>query len=114
MAFIECREVDFAYLRNTQVLKNVSFSLEKTEHVLLAGTIGAGKSTLLRLMVGLLEPTKGNIHVNDLRPSRRSLNEISRSIGVALQNPSEQIFCSSVREEMMYGARNFGVRFEKP
>jgi energy-coupling factor transporter ATP-binding protein EcfA2 len=110
MAFVEFTKVDFSYFTNSTVLHNISFSIERTEHVMLAGTIGAGKSTALKLTVGLLAPNTGTIQVDGIRPSTHSLYEIVKRIGVALQNPSDQIFSSTVREEILYGLRNLGEK----
>ncbi len=109
MAFVEFTNVGFSYSHNSPVLHSISFSIERTEHVMLAGTIGAGKSTALKLAVGLFAPDKGSIRVDGISPSIPSLYEIVKRIGVALQNPSDQIFCSTVREEMLYGLRNLGA-----
>ena len=47
------------------VLKNVSFRIEKGEKLALVGLNGAGKTTLVKLLSGLLEPTEGQILIND-------------------------------------------------
>ena len=49
----------------TQVLKNISFSLEKGEVLAIIGSSGSGKTTLLRCMNFLETPQKGKIIVND-------------------------------------------------
>ncbi len=110
MALIQFTNVSFSYLRNVPVLHHISFSIEKTERVMLVGTIGAGKSTMLKLAVGLLSPDNGTVIVDGINPSRNPLHEIARRIGVALQNPSDQIFSITVREEIIYGLHNLGVQ----
>jgi cell division transport system ATP-binding protein len=70
-------------------LDGVSFSIARSEFVLLTGPSGAGKSTLLRLVAALERPTSGTIVVagEDLaRIRRRALPFLRRSIGVVLQD----------------------------
>ena len=50
---------------NTQVLKDISFTLEKGEALSMIGTSGSGKTTLLRCLNFLETPTSGKILVND-------------------------------------------------
>ncbi len=70
---IEFRSVSFAY-GSTKVLDNVSFRIRPGERVGIAGPSGAGKSTLLELLVGLREPTSGDVLYEDQR-----LSEVLRS-----------------------------------
>lgn len=62
---IEFDNVSFAYPgSNKNIISNMSFCIEKGEHVALVGLNGAGKTTLLKLMVGMYEPVSGVIRIN--------------------------------------------------
>lgn len=70
-------------------LTEATFTLNRSEFVLLTGPSGAGKSTVLRLICGLESPTGGRLTVagEDIaRIRRRSLPFLRRSLGVVLQN----------------------------
>lgn len=62
---IEFDNISFAYPgSNKNIISNMSFCIEKGEHVALVGLNGAGKTTLLKLMVGMYEPVSGVIRIN--------------------------------------------------
>ncbi len=59
-------EISFAY-QNKITLNNISFSLEKGQHIAIMGESGCGKSTLLKAIYGLLDLDSGSIHYNGKR-----------------------------------------------
>jgi ABC-type bacteriocin/lantibiotic exporter with double-glycine peptidase domain len=99
---IEFRNVSFRYDRNAPfVLRNVSFSIEPGQKTALVGRTGSGKSTLAILLLGLYEPTEGDILVDGL--SLRTLNyrAIRSQFGVVLQEPV--LFSGSLRQNIAFG-----------
>jgi phospholipid/cholesterol/gamma-HCH transport system ATP-binding protein len=71
-----------------EILKNLSFSISKGNITVILGGSGCGKSTLLKHLIGLLEPTKGNIRINgkDITVMKEEeLNEIRKKIGISFQ-----------------------------
>ncbi|MDP2698400.1 phosphonate ABC transporter ATP-binding protein [Thalassospira sp.] len=76
------------YRTGDEALKNVSFSVPAGEVVGLIGPSGAGKSTLIRCINRLVEPTDGNVFLNDLnvtRLGRNDLKQARRRIGMIFQ-----------------------------
>ena len=80
---------------DTQVLKNISFTLEKGEALSMIGTSGSGKTTLLRCLNFLETPTSGKILVNDKpvfdsetagRMSEAQIRENRLHFGMVFQN----------------------------
>lgn len=68
-----------------KVLNNISFTIQSREFVALIGPSGCGKSTLLKLLCGLLQPSKGEIRLGEMRVS----SAISKKeIGWLAQNPA--------------------------
>lgn len=73
----------------SEALKNVSFTIETSEMVFLAGHSGAGKSTLLKLVAGIERATHGNVFVNGQNLSALRNNQISfvrQHIGLVFQD----------------------------
>jgi cell division transport system ATP-binding protein len=86
---VEFDRVSKRYDGDRAALAEASFTVARSELVLLTGPSGAGKSTVLRLICGLERPSDGRLTVAgaDLgRLRRRALPLLRRSIGVVLQN----------------------------
>ena len=76
MAIIECINLSKRYGKNS-ALNNINISIEKGRIVGLLGSNGSGKTTLIKLINNLLEPTSGNILINDKKPGIESKKIIS-------------------------------------
>jgi branched-chain amino acid transport system ATP-binding protein len=88
----------------SQVLFDVSLSVEQGELVALIGANGAGKSTLLKCLSGLLKPWKGTVTFDGTRIDGRAPNEIVR-LGVALSPEGRRVFPElTVHENLRMGA----------
>lgn len=101
------KNVDYVYKKiNYQeklVLKNINIKFDCGKINVIIGASGSGKSTLLNLLNQELIPTKGKIIVDQYTiTNNNDLKNIDRSIiGFVLQNPSDQFFNSTVREELI-------------
>lgn len=70
------------------ILKDISFSVKQGEIFIIMGTSGSGKSTLLRHMIGLSEPTSGDVYYNGksfYQSKKAEQKQIMRSFGVLYQ-----------------------------
>jgi len=99
------------YSDGTIALDNVSLSFERGERIALLGTNGSGKTTLLHHMNGILKPTSGNIYYEDkpLRYDSKSLLELRRRVGFVFQDPNDQLFAPTVKQDVAFGPLNLGV-----
>jgi ABC-type multidrug transport system fused ATPase/permease subunit len=74
-AIIELKEVYFSFPKSdTQVLKNISFSIKPGERVAVVGPSGAGKSTLCDILLGLLSSSEGRVEIGN-RPAGEWVKE---------------------------------------
>ena len=104
---IEFKNVFFKYPSKAEyVLQNVSFSISAGEIVSIAGSNGAGKSSLLKLMLGLYDPTEGQIYVNSIPLKKINLLSYWQCCGVIFQNANvysisayENIVLKNTKEE---------------
>ncbi len=87
--------------RKKPILKNISLNISPKNRILVMGESGAGKSTLLRLLAGVIEPTSGNIYVNNLSLSSLNLNHYRSQLGLSLSD--ETPFEGTIRENLIFG-----------
>jgi energy-coupling factor transport system ATP-binding protein len=94
-------------------LKGVSLTIKKGELLAIIGQNGGGKTTLAKNLNGLLKPTKGKVLVDGLDTTTTPIHEIVKRVGYVFQNPSHQIFESTVWKEVAYGPTNLGLSPEE-
>ncbi|MFC7157462.1 energy-coupling factor ABC transporter ATP-binding protein [Halomarina halobia] len=106
--------VEFSYVPGTRVLHGIDLTVDAGEFVTIIGQNGSGKSTLVKHINGLLTPDAGTVEVADRDGTTYStdehpMNVLARIVGYVFQNPDDQIFHTTVREEIEYGLKNVGV-----
>ena len=108
MAIVSFKDVSFQYPNGFSAVENVTFEIEQGEKIAIVGQNGAGKTTTVKMMNGLLKPTKGDVIVDNMNTKDKTTAQLSRVTGYVFQNPDEQIFHNTVREEIEYGPKNLG------
>jgi energy-coupling factor transport system ATP-binding protein len=112
---IQVQNLSYTYAPGTPLerlaLRGVTLTLDGGERVGIAGASGSGKSTLVQLLAGLLEPTSGQVSLDGVLAHERSAIARARRgrIGVAFQQPEDQIFEQTVFREVAFGPRNLGL-----
>ena len=108
---IEINGLCFSYAEFS--LRDVNMSLHLGEQKALVGLNGSGKTTLFKLILGLLEPSSGSIHIFERRVERENLWEIRKDVGFLFQSPDDQLFAPTVWEDVAFGPRNLGMTEEE-
>jgi energy-coupling factor transporter ATP-binding protein EcfA2 len=101
---VEAEDICFSY-QGLSVLRNIHFKLPRGESVALVGQNGAGKTTLIKHLNGLLKPHRGHLKILGQETLRRPVSELSRHVGFVWQNPNDQLFQPTVREEVLTGPK---------
>ncbi len=109
---IEFKNVSFRYPGSEHdVIKNVSFTLNPCESVVLVGLNGAGKTTLLKLLTRLYDPTEGEILLDGIDLRDYDVTELYKMFGIIFQDFGKYAF--TVRENISFGNLSVDVDDEK-
>jgi cobalt/nickel transport system ATP-binding protein len=103
---VEFKDVNFRYPDGTEALKGINFRITHGEAVGICGANGAGKSTLLMHTNGYLLPTAGTVTVGNYSLSKKTRQEIRKTVGMVFQNPDDQLFMPTVFDDCAFGPLN--------
>jgi cobalt/nickel transport system ATP-binding protein len=107
---LDVRGLAFAYPDGHQALFGVDLHVHLGERVALLGPNGAGKTTLVHHLNGILLAGAGSVAVSGLPVTKPNLLEIRRRVGVVFQDPDDQLFMPTVRDDVAFGPANLGLR----
>ena len=125
---VEVLGLAYRYPDGRPALRGVDLSIDPGESVALVGPNGAGKSTLLLHLNGILPgtaresrafhshgetaegrgPSGGSIRIGGLEVNAKNAPEVRRRVGVLFQDPDDQLFSTSVLEDVAFGPLNLG------
>ena len=96
------------------VIDDYSLTVKSGEIVAIISKNGSGKSTLAKTICGLLKADSGTITVDDIpvtgKTSRNDRRKLRSTIGYVMQLPEQQLFADTVRNDIAYGPKNFGLK----
>ena len=110
---IEIQNLEHIYPTGEKALDGVSFTLDNNERVAIIGQNGAGKTTIVKHFNGILRPTAGKVLLDGVDIEAKSTPEWAARVGYVYQNPDDQLFLDSVRDEFQFGAKQIGMRTER-
>lgn len=117
MRAIKLKDVSFSYSEKECVIENVNLNLDYSSINLIAGPSGEGKSTLMNIIAGIIPnlingEIKGEVFIDEENISNKKLGDVSRKVGIVLQNPDSQIIQKTVEDEIAFGLENMGIKPE--
>lgn len=112
---LSTENLSFTYPDGTQALKNINIEIEKGEKVAIIGPNGAGKSTLFSHFNGLTEPTSGCVKIEGKAISfeKDELLKVRQKVGIVFQDPNDQLFAPTVKEDIAFGPMNLGLSYDE-
>lgn len=108
-------DVSYSYPGHIHALSGLNLSIERGDRVAVIGANGTGKSTLLTLLDALVFATGGTVHAFSTPLTNRNMNDASvqrefrKKVGFVFQNPDIQLFCPTVREDILFGPLQLDV-----
>lgn len=112
---LKTRNLSFTYPDGTEALKNINIQINKGEKIAIMGPNGAGKSTLFSHFNGLSEPTSGHVEIDGetIVFKREELLKVRQKVGIVFQDPNDQLFAPTVREDVAFGPMNLGLDYDE-
>lgn len=111
MSLIEIKELSYKYDDNKNALDKLNMTIEKGSITAILGGNGAGKSTLFLNLNGVLQPSSGEIYYNGEKVTynAKGIRQLRKKVGIVFQDPNDQLFSDSVRNDIAFGAINMGM-----
>jgi cobalt/nickel transport system ATP-binding protein len=106
---LDVRGLAFAYPDGHQALFGVDLTVQRGERVALLGPNGAGKTTLVLHLNGIFTAGLGSVCVGGLEVRKENLQEVRRRVGIVFQDPDDQLFMPTVRDDVAFGPANLGI-----
>lgn len=105
-------DVSYSYPDGTPALDAVRLEIAEGESVALLGPNGAGKSTLVLHANGILRPREGSVEVWGSPLTDATLREARRRVGMVFQDPDDQLFMTTLYDDVAFGPLNLGLAEE--
>ena len=100
----------FSYSNGTPALANLSLTVRQGETVVFIGPNGAGKTTLFLYILGLLGRTPQEVRVfGQPLETKQAVEAVRGRVGLVFQNPDDQLFCTTVFDDVAFGPINQGL-----
>lgn len=118
-AIFELNDIYFSYLGKFPALCGIDMAIEEGQRIAIIGANGSGKSTLLHLLDGLIFADKGSVKFFGKEIKEGSFSDenfsktFRRSVGLVFQNPDVQLFCPTVKEDILFGPLQLGMEKEE-
>lgn len=101
---IQFKDVNFEYVENVPVLKNINLSINKGETVAFVGNSGGGKTTIVNLIPRFYDIKSGTITIDGVDIRDYSLKSLRQNISVVFQD--NFLFSGTIRENILLGKMN--------
>ncbi|MDO8488523.1 MAG: ABC transporter ATP-binding protein [Candidatus Omnitrophota bacterium] len=115
----ELNDVHFSYLGKFPALCGIDIGINKGQKVTIIGANGSGKSTFLQILDGLIFADKGRVAFCGEELNEKIFNDdkfsldFRRRVGFIFQNPDVQLFCPTVKEDIVFGPLQLGFSKEQ-
>lgn len=106
---LQIEHLNVTYPPDYTVLEDISFSVDSGKSVAIVGANGSGKTSLLLALTGLI-PSTGTIKLNDIEQTPKTIKQFRQKVGFVFQNPDDQLFCSTIWDDLAFGLQNMGLK----
>ncbi|MCH2043381.1 MAG: ABC transporter ATP-binding protein/permease [Saprospiraceae bacterium] len=97
-------QVEFYYTKGHSVLPNLDLKIEAGQSIALVGATGEGKSTIANLVSRFYEPKAGQLKIDGVDYTQKTLQSLRAQMGIVLQTP--HLFSGTIRDNIRYGKKD--------
>jgi cobalt/nickel transport system ATP-binding protein len=109
---LEARGLRYSYPDGREALRGLDLTVGHGERVAVLGPNGAGKTTFVYHLNGLLRGS-GRLEVAGITVDDKTIRELRSRVGLVFQDPDDQLFMPTVREDVAFGPLNLGLTREE-
>jgi len=110
---LKIENLHYTYEDGTPALNGIDLEIARGEFLAVLGSNGSGKTTLIKHLNGLLRPTLGKVLLEGNPVESVEDREVFSRIGIVFQDPNDQLFASTVEEDVAFGPSNMGLAPEE-
>ena len=111
--YIEFKSITFSYNQTLPVIKQISLKVDSGQRIGICGLSGSGKSTLLDIMMGLIEPSSGEILIDGHKIKNSTLNETNPLSSLVAHVPQECFLADlSIAENIAFGLEERNINYD--
>jgi len=108
VSVLSAENVSYRYGDGTEALSEIHLTVDEGEFVGILGSNGSGKTTLLKCLDGLIRNFDGTVRIHGSDVRELGPRDIYSRVGLVFQNPDDQLFASTLREDVAFGPTNMG------
>lgn len=119
---VKFADVSYVYNKKSpmafEALKHVNIEIKEGSFTAIVGRTGCGKSTLVSHINALLNPSEGEVIIDefvnsaDKKKRTKKLKDLRKKVGLVFQFPEYQLFEETVEKDVAFGPKNFGMKEE--
>ena len=106
MYALEIDNLSFIYPDLTPALEDVNLRIKRKKKTAILGTNGSGKTTLIYHLNGIIPAQQGRVKVQGLPVVKEQMQEVRKVVGMLFDNPDNQLFSTTVFNDVAFGPRN--------
>ncbi len=110
---IKIENLHYTYEDGTPALNGINLEIADGEFLAILGANGCGKSTLIKHLNGLFRPTLGRVLLDGKPIESVEDRDVFSRVGIVFQDPNDQLFASTVEEDVAFGPTNLGLPPER-
>ncbi|UNC93113.1 ATP-binding cassette domain-containing protein [Candidatus Contubernalis alkaliaceticus] len=113
MNAVDITGLTYNYDDGTEALKEIHLKIEKNKKTAILGSNGSGKTTLIYHLNGIFLPQQGQITVMGYPLKKENISKIRQMVGLLFDNPDNQLFSTTVFNDIAFGPRNLKLSEEE-